>query len=234
MDELFNEIENKIKNYESKQSAFVSDDKKQEIISKAYKDALYQFYKTLFVREFVQDFMVDECLPVVPNQQAFVDYCEKAKSRNSTKPPFMMVTVNPYLDTPLDDLVVKVNKFVNRVCVSAFLYAYEVRKEDLSGLHVHILIKYTCKPYDLKRNAKSTFKSICNVNDDRILNFKFINPDILPDKIEYLKGTKKESKMDAVAYSIQYRQQNNLDPYYTSPPPLPCRGAEKQIDNEID
>lgn len=221
------EMEQQIAKFDIQDKITISEHEKQVIITKAYKDSLYTFYKTLFQRQMVQDFMNEEKVPVVPTDLNMRQYVEKAISNQSIKPPYILITVNAYPDLDFEQLKKKVEKFVNRRFVSAFIYAYEVRKEDLTGLHCHMLIHYNCKPHDVKRNAKSTFKDCCNVKDDRILNFKFVNPDNLQSKIEYVKGVKKDAKMKAMDYTHKFQAEHILQPYYESTPQLPCRGAEE-------
>lgn len=221
--ELADQILTRIKRSEA---LSISDDVKEELQIKAYKDAFYQFYKTLYTRQFISDFMEDGTLPHIPKNAEMLKYCQKASDRISVKPPYILLTVNIRPDVKLDVLVAKVNKFVKRSIVSSFIYAYEVRKEDMTGLHCHLLCKYVCKPHDFKRGAKSTFKDVCNVSHPEILNFQYIDEPRLRDEINYVKGVKNEKKKEGVKASIEYRKQNNLQDFYESTPNLPCRGAE--------
>ena len=197
------------------------------VIKKAESDAIYAFYKSLFSRQFAQDFITEGITPCgeleTNSQKVIID---RARNAIITKPPYALITINPYPTITLDELVKYVNKFKKRKFIDSYLYVYEVRKEDYSGLHCHMLVKYNCKPYDLKRNSKSTFKNVCDESNPCILNFKFIEEDILQSKIEYLSGNKKDEKQPGVIATRQYRVENGLQKIYESTPPLPCRGAE--------
>lgn len=207
----------------------ISINEAKEIILKAERDALYAFYKSLFQRQYVSDFMSEGILPHDHANEDQMEVIRRARDMVVSKPPFALITVNPYKQITLDELTKYVLKFVDRKIIDNYMYVYEVRKSDMSGLHCHMLVKYNCKPYDLKRNLKSTFKNICDESNPHILNIKYISDDILPSKIEYLKGNKKDAKKEGVLATIKYRTENGLCPVYNSTPPISCRGTEETL-----
>ena len=230
MDANLIELEEQLKAYdreEAKQGRqLVSQDEKLSTVAKAYKEAIYQFYKTLFARQMISDFMEDGRLPVEPKQAEMLDYCKRAANAVITKPPHCLITINVRSEVSLQQLIKKVNKFTKRKIVREYIYCYEVRKADLSGLHCHLLCKYDCKPYDLKRNVRSTFKDVCDASHPDILNIKYVSDENLQSKYEYICGVKTEKKSEGVEASKRYREMHNLQPTYSSTPPLSCRGAE--------
>lgn len=196
-------------------------------INKAWMDAHYQSYKSLFMRGFAQSFMIDGETPsphLEDSEQKKV--IERVRNSVISKPPYAFITINPYATITLDQFVKYVNKFMKRKFIDAYYYVYEVRKEDLSGLHCHMLIKYNCKPYDLKRNLQSTFKHVCDESNPHVLNIKYIEEDIIQSKISYMQGNKKDAKKEGVMATKVYRVENALSDFYESTPPFPCRGAE--------
>lgn len=205
----------------------LTNDQIREQMVKAQKDAIYGFYKSLFSRQYVLDFMSEGKTPYenleTDDQKQIID---KARNAVVSKPPYAFITVNPYKEITLDELRKYVNKFLRRKIIDSYYLVYEVRKEDLSGLHCHMLVKYNCKPYDLKRNVKSTFKNVCDETNPCILNVKYIEYDILQSKINYMNGEKKDAKQEGVKATKVYRFQNGLPDFQESTPPLPCRGAE--------
>lgn len=198
------------------------------VAEKAYLDALGSFLKTAYQRQMVSDFATEGKLPYIPKDKKLLSLLEKQADQITSKPPYMFITVNPKLDTPLSLLKKKVEKFVSKVSVKKYYYVYEVRKEN-EGLHCHMLVEYSIRPYDFKRGAKSTFKNICDVNNPHCLNFKFIEENILPDKIDYMNGKKKDKKLAGVEFSVAYRKANNLLPSYESSPPFPCRATQDTL-----
>lgn len=205
----------------------LDDDQIKQQIKRAQQDAIYGFYKSIFSRQYVLDFMSEGKTPYeeleTPAQRAVIT---KAINAVITKPPYAFITINPYKQITLDELRKYVNKFTRRKIIDAYYLVYEVRKEDLTGLHCHMLIKYNCKPHDLKRSSKSTFKNVCDESNPSILNIKFIEYDILQSKINYMNGEKKDAKQEGVKATKIYRFQNGLSDYEESAPPLSCRGAE--------
>lgn len=191
-----------------------------------YKQATVAFWKALYSRQMMTDFMESGKVPYEPNDKQRMEYINNARNALMSKPIHALITVNPKPGITLCELQKKLEKYISRKFIDGYIYCYEVRKEDHTGLHCHILLKYNCRPYDLKRNTKNTFKTLCDSNNPKILNIKYIEEDLLKSKIEYILGNKQDSKKDGVKASIEYREQNNLSPYYESTPPLPCRGAE--------
>lgn len=187
-----------------------------DVTEKAYKDALQQFYKTIYLRQMVEDFMTDGSLPVEiddPDKRAMID---RRAASLVTKPPFCMVTVNPRPGVTLEELQKKVAKYLTKKMITDYLYAYEVRNAE-GGLHCHIIVKYQAKPYDFKRGTKNTFKTICDSNNSEILNFRWVEEVDLPSKVMYLQGHKQDKKMKGVEETKLYREKNNLQPLYKHP-----------------
>lgn len=212
--------------------------KYKDIIDKAYKDALYDFYKHAFKAQIVCDFMQEGTIPYVPSNQVQKQLLDKAIANACTKPPYCFLTINPKPGITLSELQKKVEKFVKRKFIHAHKYVYEIRKENDQGLHCHMLVHYTCKPYDLKRGAKSTFNAICNVNDPHILNFVFIKNEDINQKVEYMKGMKQDKKLPGVKLTQLYRKKHKLLDIYESESPLesqiPLLGDEETNDLILD
>lgn len=207
----------------------------EKIIQKARKDALYQFYKTLFLREYVTNFQETGETPLNHLEtEEMKKLVYSSANRLITKPPFAFITVNPRPDVTFEQFDKLVKKFVNRKIIQKYRYVYEIRNEKFEGMHTHILVEYICRPFDLKRNCKSTFKNICMFNNPEILNIKYINESIIPDKMMYQDGEKKSEKMNAVYHTREWRVMNNIESVYESTPPFSCRGAQKTSVLSVD
>lgn len=201
---------------------------------KAIADAQYQFLKTGFLRQYIANFMEDGTLPFKMETIEGIKLMEQAADRMSTKPPYILLTINPREEIELLEFKKKVEKFADRKIVSRYAYVFEVRKKD-KGLHCHMLVQYDCKPYDFKRAARSTFKNVCEVNNPCILNIKYVSLDQLDSKMNYLKGEKSDKKNKSVKYTRRYRRKHELEAMYQSNPKLaivPC-GVTKQIEGKI-
>lgn len=226
-------IEKGFKSFMSKpgKNPGLTDSELQEINKKAYAKALSGFLETAYKREFVRQLAEDGTLPYIPKDPKMRTLLENQANAISTKPPYIFLTINPQSDVTLLQLSKVVKKLLRKKTISHYFFAYEVRKEN-EGLHCHILLEYrNVKPYDFKRGVKSTCKHICDSSNPHCLNFKFIDHDTLPSKIEYLLGDKKDKKLAGVKHSETYRKANNLQPYYESSPPFPCRATQTITDS---
>jgi len=205
-------------------TAMPSEEDIKKTINKAYLDSLHQFYKTAFLKEHVRAFCEEGKTPnkLTPELQIMMD---NQANTLMTKPPYMLLTINPRPDVSLAQLKKVVEKIVSKKTITHYAYVYEVRKKD-SGLHCHMLLKYTDKPYSFQRGLKNTAKHICTVNHKEIFNMKYIEEDHVPEKISYFLGNKKDSKKAGVIDTVAYRKAQNLETMYESSPPLPCRATQ--------
>lgn len=203
----------------------IQDSDLQKILRQSYLDALKKVSTQIFQRQFISNFMDSGNLPVDPNDSKVAELLSQASSSVVTKPPFMLVTINIRPGVTFEELDKKVQKFTRKKTVPRYFYVYEVRGPDDAGIHCHALVQYAGRPYDFRRSTKNTFKTVCDVNNPQILNFKFVDSEHLGSKIDYLMGEKKDSKLDGVEHSKNFRAKYSLEPFYESNPPLPCRVA---------
>lgn len=212
----------------SKVNLNVTEEDLAKVNKKAYLDALQGFLKTAYQREMVRAFACEGKMPYVPKDETMKTMLHNQMDALATKPPFMLVTVNPRNNVSLKDFKKKIEKIVKKKSVLTYAYVYEVRRKD-EGLHSHILLEYDDKPYNFKRGIKNTVKNICDSDNPHCLNFKFVEEQHLNSKLQYLLGNKKDSKMKGVSDSEVFRTENKLDAIYESCPPLPCRATQTAI-----
>ncbi len=198
----------------------------QETINKAYKDAVYDFYKVMFKRQFVMDYMKDGTLPEETKDPKHVKLLSDLFTNTQQKPPYVLITINPRPTVEFPEFEKIINKVIKKKAIKAFMYVYEVRGEG-KGLHCHIIAYYDCRPFDLKKGLQNTCKSICDISNPSILNLKYLPEDIVPAKVQYLLGNKTERKQAGVEDTKNFRIQNNILPVYESVPPLPCRDTKQ-------
>lgn len=228
MDDLKRQLQITEEQHNDRKLSLLSEKEMQKLNVRAYKEAYLQFYKTLYTREIYQSFIETGKAPFEPNNDKLKELIQNTYNRISTKPTNIFLTINPRPEITFEELSKVVDKYLTRKFVVGYSYVYEIRKEDFSGLHCHILLKYqNIRPYDLKKNTKNSFKSICMVDNPEILNIKFIEDDVCLEKVNYMLGNKKDSKQSGVKATILWREKNNIKPIYDSTPPLSCRGAEK-------
>lgn len=209
----------------------------QKAHDKGVQAAAEQFFKTLYLRQFVNDFMSEGTLPLgIQLKDEYKALTDKAFIQNSTKSPYYLVTVNPRPDVTFEQLDKVVKKIVKKKTIIHHAYVYEIRGQtddgDYTGLHCHMLLYNTIKPYDFKKGIKSTVKHICDYNNPNILNFKNIEPDVVSQKYQYLLGDKTDKKLAGVNLTNEWRQANQIDQIYESIPPLPCRDTQNLLETE--
>lgn len=208
----------------------ITDNEIKPIIKKSYVKALERFYERFFLSDMYSHFVETGKMPLASDNPLLDRVVERSIDRIVSKPPFMLMTVNPRTD---DYKLLKksVDKFVKRKIVEKYAYCYEIRQKPDKGLHVHILLKYDCKPYEFRRAAKNTFKKVCDSNNPNILNFKFVEEKNLLQKYNYIKGIKSEKKKSGVNATEEWRKANNIEALFESIPHLPCRDAQESIDS---
>lgn len=203
------------------------------ILTKAYDKARFEFAVCMFKREMVSHYMDTGTVPFKNISEVHQVMIDNQYHRNSTKSPFYFLTINPRPGVYFGDFTKVVEKVLSKKTITHYAYAYEVRKyEDgiPSGIHCHILLEQTLKPHDFKKGVKSTCKHICDSNNPNVLNFKNIEPDSILQKLEYLAGDKKDSKLQSVADTILWRNENMpiIQPLYESNPSISCRVTQTQ------
>ena len=206
--------------------------KKQEeidLLTTAEKQAKILFTKQMLLKQYTEDLYNDEQTPIpVPPRIK-----ETVLNNTRKKPRNILLTINPRPDVSLDELKKVVNKFLSKKSITHYIYCYEVRKETeenvFQGLHVHILFTYTSRVNDIKNSAKRITKKICDSENPSILNIKFIQDELIPEKIKYLRGEKKTSKKAGVLATKKYRKICDLKDLYESEALFPCKGPNEVI-----
>lgn len=218
-----------VKDYINDQAQSWLRNHKKKLCIDAFEKAEKELITTAIKRQYVSDFCDEGKTPHEYPSKELNEILLKQSDKLIQKSPFMLLTINPRMGWLLGELKPLVEKFVKKKWIREYFYVYEVRrtptKEIDPGLHVHILLRYTGRPYDCKKSIKKMFASVCDTNNPEILNIKYIPETLLPEKIDYLLGRKKDSKHQGVLATVEYRKQNKLKPYYESSPPLTCRAT---------
>lgn len=227
------EFDSHIKHLDERQKI---EEYRRDTLNRSYFKALARFSETAFLRNMVANFMEDGTLPPeFKGHPNYINIMDSEYKRNSTKSPYWLVTISVKPGITFPELAKAVEKQVNKKIIKSYFYVYEVRhlpdekRALFEGLHCHMIIHSHTRPYDFKKTTKNTFKDLCDINNPEIMNFKNIAEDILPDKISYLLGEKKDSKLKGVELTKAFRVRLDIENFYDSNPKLPCRVA-KQID----
>lgn len=226
VDQLLKDIDTKIKETEILT---------REEVNTVYKKSVMKVMGRIFEQQLIYTYSETGTLPGTENMRDDLkQLVDDHYKRFSTKPPYYFVTISPRPGVEFDEIQKAVKRYLNKSTIHEYFYVYEVRYEDLTGLHVHILLRTTDKPANFKRGTRNTFKHICNAEYDRILNFKNIAEEFLPDKISYMMGNKQDDKKAGVRYSVEWRHRNGVPEFFESTPPFPCRGVQKTPVLEIE
>lgn len=226
-----------LSNMMPKRPVEITDEELQKLNKKAYLEATHQFLKTAYLREHVRRLTETGELPFEIKDKKCAEMMDTQAKVLCQKPPYLWLTINPMPGVGLKELQKVVAKLLSKVSIKSYAYSYEVRNSENKGLHVHLALFYSAKPYDFKRSIRSTCKGIVgNVKDPNIINFKFVDDVAILEKIEYLMGNKKPEKMAGYLASVAFRKANGLPELIESSPHLPCRATQKMplICEEVD
>lgn len=133
--------------------------------------------------------------------------------------PWMFITINARADVKFGSLKNKVHDYVKQAGIEVAMYNFEQRGEtvdDIRGFHSHILVKQTHKyPSQFKTQLENAFKNITEIRDPKIFNFQCTDPKFLKNRINYIKGNKKdENKHPKIKIDHIFRAKNKLESYY--------------------
>jgi len=220
-EDLLNRVKARIKASEP-----TMDDDDEKLYKKALQAEKYDFMRKQIRTVFNVEFQQTGKLPFDVKEAA--ELMDRAYHITAAKPPYILLTINTRPDVTIDVFKKTVEKFISKKTNLKYFGVYELRHSDVEnlGLHAHILVHYSQTPYGFKRGTKNTFKHVCNIDDTRILNFKFITEDLIESKIDYMKGDKQKSKLDKVEADKIWRKENGLPEFFESRSPFPCRPAQ--------
>jgi len=123
-----------------------------------------------------------------------LDLLMAEKKANADPKYAVFITINPQ-NNSLDDfpkLDQCVQKAISKCWITDYAYVYEQRsdnKNEIHGLHTHILLRRNTRPSNLEREIRSTFKGIVG-KPDKHINIKYIKKEWINDKLNYMAGNK--------------------------------------------
>lgn len=137
----------------------------------------------------------------------------------------MFLTVCPHEDVKLNKSLEVVKKFCEKSKIKNYLFVVEQRgttDQTIHGIHYHILHTHE---YDrashYKREAKSTFNKISDVNNFHCLNFSGNKTSVdVKNRLQYILYEKKDKannpKQLKQQIDVIFRKNNRLCAYYTN------------------
>lgn len=159
---------------------------------------------------------------IAPEDNIFVQtvgpFLKKRAEKNDQ--PWIWLTVNPAPQVSFEQFRSKINKCLSKKWITSAMFTLEQRgqqaAQDLGrGFHLHMILPRGKKSKSAaKSEIKNTFKTVCNVDQDSCLNFRLISDTSKEEKLKYLQGLKKPSKLPQVNEDRQWRLQEGLRDFY--------------------
>ena len=131
---------------------------------------------------------------------------------------YLLITISLPISMEINEITKKMEKLKNNKPFQDWLiYTYEFTGKQMKyHPHIHVIIS---KKQNLKRyitNVSNTFKIKTNFVDiQAVANHE------LQDKFDYIKGEKKQAKMQQVEEDQKIRKKNNLNDYYINAEKVP-------------
>lgn len=152
---------------------------------------------------------------------AFRDAIISEKSEKIGKSEkFFWVTVNPKTDVDLKTLIKCQQKMINKKWIDVYSYVYETTTNN--HIHTHTLIKAQYEPARARKELASSVKDICDITNVHCFKFVVLDAEKAAQKLKYMLGEKKDSKLESVELTKKWREDNLLKEIYSSESPLSC------------
>lgn len=183
-------------------------------LKKALTNAYGSYYSTL-----IYEGKFDKLIPDLVNLRNITTQIGENKTTE-----YIFITINPKasidFETFQEFISGKKQNLLSKKWIKDYIYCYEQRSEienDYKGYHLHMVLKRNGKKmFDIRKEFKSTLKSIMDVDNPHCLNFKNIKdePD-LKRRINYITNFKADKDKHKKQYNdINFRKHFNLKPHY--------------------
>ena len=137
---------------------------------------------------------------------------------------YIFITINPKksiaFETFQEFISGKKQNLLSKKWIKDYIYCYEQRSEienDYHGYHLHMVLKRNNKKmFDIRKEFKSTLKSIMDVDNPHCLNFKNIKDEAdLKRRLNYITNSKKDTEKHKKQYNdVFFRKQYDLKDHY--------------------
>lgn len=170
-------------------------------------------------------FMADQKIGTLKKASDFLNVQDKIQeltySRKRT--PYWFITINPKPEVDYDDFHNRILDLVTNESVSEYLYSFEVRNSDHTGLHAHVLLEcHTTDKNFADRKIKKLFvPELCG--NPKHVDIKWVSYDQLPEVVSYIKKDKvSRSKKASNDATLDWRSTNNIPAYIVEGEHLTC------------
>lgn len=191
-------------------------EEKMNGLKKAIRNAYGSYYSTL-----IYEGKFDS---VIPDLQKLKDMSVQINENKTTE--YIFITFNPKstvdFETFYEIMQGKKQSVVSKKWMKDIIYCYEQRSEiehEYSGYHCHMVIKRNGKKmFDIRKELKSTLKSVMEVDNPHCLNFRNIKDEAnLKRIINYMTGFKADIEKHPKQYNDKnFRNHYKIEQYYKS------------------
>lgn len=189
----------------------------QTLRQKALKDVSTEFYKKLYKMKLVLNksnkYITKETFT------EFVEVSQQFKQLHNYYHQFITISLPPVFKENLGKLQGLMSKLLKWKWIDQWEYTIEQRgitPETLGeGIHIHLINKnpkITKRPSHIVREVSKLFNIKKNFVDVETSN----DQELLETRRKYIRGEKKDTKMDAVKMDKLFRKNNNLALVYTN------------------
>lgn len=144
---------------------------------------------------------------------AFRAAMDSEKSEKTGKPEkWIWITINPKPEVKLPEFVRTISKMYNKSWIDQYAYVYETTENN--HFHSHGLIKTFYEPARARKELANTVKNITTITNHHCFKFVILDQTKAAQKMSYMLGSKKQSKMAGVKLTHQWRKDEMLKEIY--------------------
>lgn len=152
----------------------ISEARREKLKLKAAEAVLYKLYLDEYTHQ--QDRALKGKGPITEDHPDYAYYEKRRERAKSSASTHAWITVNARDGTSLAKFKKLTEQAIDKTWIEDCIYNYEQKGETLEtmghGPHVHILIvKGKKAAFEIRREFKSTFKTICDVDNKGCLHF---------------------------------------------------------------
>lgn len=158
---------------------------------------------------------------IAPRSDTLDQTDEVSEASSEAEQDFLesFITINPQTDVEFEDFKQRIEQCLKWKCIKNAVYTYEVRKEDLSGFHCHLMIRHDCTRKSLKTQLVRLFITRAHMClTPRHIDFKHAikmsKKKFWNDHIDYIKGITFLDNYDTKVFDEKFRENFKLEPFY--------------------
>lgn len=125
---------------------------------------------------------------------------------------WIWLTINPKPEITLPKFITTIQKLYQKRWIDQYAYVYETTENN--HFHSHGLIKCFYEPARARKELANTVKDITTITNHHCFKFVILDSDKAAQKMNYMLGFKKPSKMSGVEITKKWREEEMLKSIY--------------------